>query len=304
MKRYPLSGQKTLFLVLALSILFLNAGAAGSKVVDKTFKPKEMVKISVVSGDCVIKTGSNSEIKVHLVYTYKDNEFEPVFEEEGNTLVLKEKFHKTGESCSHSGKSDWTVTVPAATKVDYASASGDLEITGLKSDISGRVASGDITLKGIKGSCQLKSASGDIEINDFSGETSIKIASGDVQLTNVSGAFDIKSASGGIEASGINVSGESNFNTVSGELLLTLAKTCEKDLKLATVSGDVTLDYNGNPLKGKVEFKGMKGNIDSDIPFDDHGKTGHSPFITKTIDKGSSPEITLKAVSGKLSLKK
>ena len=304
MKQFKLFGKKTFLAVLALSILFLNAQAAGKKAVDKTFKPKEMVKISIVSGDCIIKKGSGSEIKVHLVYTYADDEFEPVFEEEGNTLVLKEKFHKTEGKWSHSGESDWTVTVPERTKIDVSSASGDLEITGLQSSVSGRVASGDITLKDINGSCQLKSASGDVDISDSSGETSVKIASGDIKLTNVKGTFAIKAASGDIQASGIELSGASDFNTVSGELLLALAKTCTADLELATVSGDITLDYNGNPLQGNVEFKGMKGNIHSDVPFDHDGESKYNPFVTKTIKKGDSPTITLKAVSGKLSLKK
>ena len=99
MKPLKRCGQKMIFVVLALSILFLNARAA-ENVLDKTFKPKEMVKISIISGDCVIKTGSTSEIKVHLVYTYDNDEFKPVLAEEGNTLVLKEEFSKSGEKSS------------------------------------------------------------------------------------------------------------------------------------------------------------------------------------------------------------
>ncbi|MCP5106398.1 MAG: hypothetical protein GY950_23635, partial [bacterium] len=82
----------TILTFIILSLVFLNLHAGEKKEVNKTFKAKELVKIKTVSGDCVIKKGKSSEIKVHVVYTYPADKFEPIFEEEGNTLILKEKF--------------------------------------------------------------------------------------------------------------------------------------------------------------------------------------------------------------------
>ncbi|UCH92076.1 MAG: DUF4097 family beta strand repeat protein [Candidatus Aminicenantes bacterium] len=304
MKHFKLFGQKTLLLVLMLSLLFLNVQAGDKKEVNKTFKPKEIVDIKVVSGDCVIKKGNNSEIKVHLVYTYPPDKFEPVFEEKGNTLILKEEFHKTEGKCNIHGESHWTVTVPEKTNIEFKAASGDLDVAGLKSSISAKLASGDVTVKDFKGKIKLKAASGELNVSDSTGEMTVGAASGDIELSNVKGTFNVKAASGDIDASGIEFNEPSNFEAVSGEVLVKLAKSSTVDLNLKTVSGDITLDYNGNPVKGYFKFKGMKGNIHSDIPFDNKEGSKYSPFVKKYFKKGDSPEITLKAVSGDLTFKK
>lgn len=304
MKQLKRFSQKTLLLMVMISLLFLNAQAGDKKEVNKTFKPKEMVEIKTVSGDCVIKKGSNSEIKVHVVYTYSDDDFKVVFEEEGNTLVMKEEFQKKERKWSYHGKSHWTVTLPEKTKVKFKSASGDLDVKGLKSGFGVKVASGDVKVKDIFGNIHIKSASGDIHIDDATGDMTVEVASGDIKLSDVKGSFDIKAASSDIEVNGVEFNGDSHFKTVSGELTVKLSKSNNVDLDLATVSGDVTLDYNGNPVKGYFKFKGKKGNISSDIPFDDDEEHSYSPFTTRYFNKGDSPRITLKAVSGDLKFKK
>ncbi|MCI0470408.1 MAG: DUF4097 domain-containing protein [Candidatus Aminicenantes bacterium] len=301
MKHVKLFGQKTLLLVVMFSILFLNVYAGDKKEVDKTFKPKELVKIKIVSGDCIIKAGSASEIKVHMSYTYSPDKFQPVFEEEGNTLILKEDFQK-GEHTG--GESKWDVTVPANTKIEFAAASGDLEVSGVKAGVEAKVASGDITADNLGGGINVKSASGDITITDSTGDIKMDTASGDAKLTKVSGSFNIKTASGEIEADGIECKSESNFTVVSGDLTMKLAKSSDVNMNLATVSGDITLDYNGNPVKGYFTFKGQKDNISSDIPFDGSDESKHNPFATKYFKKGESPQINLKTVSGDIKFKK
>ena len=112
-------------------------------------------------------------------------------------------------------------------------------------------------------------------------------------------------ASGGIDISGIVITGESEFKAVSGDIDVVLAKTCAYDLDLAAVSGDITLDYNGNSLKGYFKFSGPKRSIDAPYPFDDTDESRYSPFVKKSFKRGgSSPRISLKTVSGDLELKK
>ena len=298
--------QKTFLLVLMLSILFLNAPATEKQEINKTFKPMEVVEISTVSGDCKIITGKDNKILVNLVYTYSTDKFEPILKEEGNTLILKEEFNSSSWGSSHRGESSWTLTVPEKTKIEFSSASGDLNAAGLKGGLSARVASGDLNVKDSKGKLKFKAASGDIEMKHSSGEISVKTASGDIELSNVQGEFDVKTASGDINASGIHFTGESDLKSVSGDMLVELSKSNEYDLDLSTVSGNITLDYKGNPVKGYFGFKGMKGKISSDIPFDSKEKSSqYNPFVKKFFKKGGdSPEISLKTVSGKLTFKK
>jgi DUF4097 and DUF4098 domain-containing protein YvlB len=84
-----------------------------------------------------------------------------------------------------------------------------------------------------------------------------------------------------------------------------LAKTGDYDLNMNTVSGNITLDYNGNPVKGYFKFNGKKGHIHSDIPFDNEDTSKYNPFTERYFKKGGdSPEVSLKTVSGNLEFKK
>jgi DUF4097 and DUF4098 domain-containing protein YvlB len=295
----------TILTVIFLSLVFLNLHtySAEKKEVNKTFKPKEIVKIKTVSGDCVVKKGKSSEIKVRLVYTYPSDRFEPIFKEQGNALILKEEFTGHGDI---EGKSSWTVTVPGKTDIDFSSASGDLFASGLESEVDAEAASGDIKVENIKGKLRMTAASGDIRVKKSDGNIVVKTASGDINIKSSKGVSEVKSASGDINATEIVLKAASAFKAASGDIRVELAKTSEYDIDLATASGNITLDYNGNPVKGYFEFKGKRRNINSDIPFDNEDETHkYSPFVTRYFKKGgSSPEISLQTVSGELEFKK
>lgn len=310
---------------LALSLIFVSFLffiATAQKVVDKTFKVKETVTISTVSGDCIIKKGNENEIKVHLSYTYDDDCFSPEFNEESDLLEIKEEFDG---NCS--GKSEWTITVPENTNVKFNSASGDGEITGVAKSIYANTASGDIKLSNLKGEVKINSASGDVKLNKVNADLKINTASGDIEAENLegkvkintaSGDIDIKnanaelkvnSASGEIEAENIVISSKSSFNTASGDVEVSLAKSSSYDLTLSSASGDVTLDYNGNDLNGFYEFTARvkKGKIISPVKFDREEvitKNGKK-YDVKSFTKGNStPIILIKTSSGTAKLVK
>lgn len=299
-------GQKTLLMVLMLSLFFLYGFAGEKKEINKTFKAKGLVELDMVSGDCTVKTGKSGEIKVTVVHDYDDDEFEAIFKEKGDTLLLKEDFkkstHRWGKK--HYG-SKWTVVVPANTKLDFESASGDFTAAGLQNNVEARCASGDVKLEDVKGDLKLKTASGDIKVRGAVGDFYTKSASGDIKFENAKGKFETKTASGDIKVKDIVFTGESQFGSASGEIEVELAKSLEYDLELATVSGDVSLDFNGNAIKGHFEFKGKVKNMSSAVPFDNAEEEHRwSPFGTRYFKKGDSPKVRLKSVSGELELKK
>lgn len=76
---------------------------------------------------------------------------------------------------------DVTGNVPAETRLEVASVSGD------------------ITVSGVRGKFGLKSVSGNVELADFHGEVEISSVSGDVSLLRVSGRMKIETHSGDIE---------------------------------------------------------------------------------------------------------
>jgi len=292
----------TILSVMIISLLFLNLNAGEEKVVDKSFKPCDTVSIKVVSGDCVVKKGKSSEIKVHLVYTYPDDKYTPILKVEGDTLILKEEFAKNK---SIKGKSNWTVTVPEKTNIEAKTASGNFSASDLKSEVAVKVASGDIEIADFSGKLTAAAASGDVTVKDAAGNIKLNTASGDILVENCQAVLEAKCASGDINVSGIVIKGESAVRAVSGDIEMKLARTNDYDLDLSNVSGDIILDYSGNSIKGHFKFSGQKGNIKSIVPFDDKDESGYSPFTKRYFTKGGdSPKVSLKTVSGNLILKK
>lgn len=280
--------KKHLFIIAVLVVAFLGgnlySAEKGKKVVDKTFKPARIVSLKVVSGNCVIRKGGDSEIKVHVEYSYPAEKFKPVFVEEGDKLELKEDF--ANSSGNFEGEANWTVIAPAKTNIEMTAASGDLVIEGISGSLGARIASGDI------------------KASQLSGAISINTASGNIHFQGCSGAFKIKCASGDIIMDGIDITGESSFDAVSGDLSVSLAKTPAVNIDISTVSGDTVLKYNGNPIKGSFHFKGMDGNVTADVPFRNREGGKYSPFVEKYYENGPTPKISMKTVSGNLELKK
>ncbi|UCD37294.1 MAG: DUF4097 family beta strand repeat protein, partial [Fidelibacterota bacterium] len=137
----------------------------------------------------------------------------------------------------------------------------------------------------------------------------------DIDINNASGRFEVDNASGDIEAKSVTIEDDSNFDTASGDVLVSLAKSSEYDLELDAASGDVVLDYNGNPVTGYFEFTARmdRGRIVSPFKFDTEeeyepgwGDRGRLvTYMRKSFTEGSDePVIRLATASGTAELKK
>jgi DUF4097 and DUF4098 domain-containing protein YvlB len=193
--------------------------------------------------------------------------------------------------------------------VEIATASGDIHVEKARGELELSTASGEITAIGLSDGIELNAASGDIDISDSRGDFDVSAASGDINLTNVEGTFDVSCASGDITAEGVKIGGASEFSVASGDVEIVLAKTCEFDLEVNSASGDVTLDYNGNPVKGMFVFtiRKDKGRIvcpfkfDKEEEFEQNGKK----HLRKTFSKdGDTPVVKVNSASGTVELKK
>ena len=311
----------TVFFITVLSIVFIGSLAAAE--LHKTFPAQPELKIATVSGDCTIRKGLANEIRVDLTYTYDADEFTPVIEAEAGLLTLREDFHGHG---SHNGRSHWSVTVPAATRVVFSSASGsgemydldasvtaktasgDVKAKNIKGDVNIRSASGDISLKSVKGIVSCTLASGDLQAEDLQGDIKVKSASGEIEMKGIKGSCQAKTASGNLDLRGLVLQGAAVFSSASGDVAITMSGSNDQDMTLSTASGDVTLDFNGLPFQGSFEFRVSKehGDIVCPVAFDSQEEIAHGDSITlvKRFARGAGPKITLKSASGTVTLKK
>ncbi len=327
-------------LVMLVSLFLAGVYASGEHEVRKTFKNKKVVQISTFSGDGVVKKASGSEVEILFIHSYSNTQFEPQFEEDGDKLVIKEKFHLSG-----TGDSTWNISIPDNTSVLFQSISGNFTAEGIKGNITAATVSGDIAARDCKGELNLKSVSGEVdakklsgninvtgvssnlEIEDLSGEIRmntasgdikaerldgsvlVKCPSGDVEIKDARGSFEVKAASGDIHAEGIIILKESSFKVASGDIYIGLAKSAEQNLSIECASGDAILNYNGNPIEGYFEFKAIadRGDIISPFPFDkeeEEEKWGKK-YLIKSFKKGLDiPKIRIYTANGKAELRK
>ncbi len=149
-------------------------------------------------------------------------------------------FVERGQSMSIS----LTLTVPAGMEVIVASASGDVEVARIISDVSASSASGDLILRDIGGDLEAQVASGDIEVEDVAGSVSLGSAAGDIVVRNVGGDAEISVATGDVEIT--SVVGTLELNSYTGD---------------SVVDGVGAVTYEG--INGSARFIDVRGAVEA-----------------------------------------
>lgn len=291
-------------IILLVSITFAKISATEKQEIIKTFDKKESIDMRFVSGDCHVKKGSSDKIEVNLVYRIDPPEaFEPVFQEKGDELVLKERFHG-----SSSGSSTWTLTVPDGIEIQFKSASGDFEVVDLNCEIKVNTASGDISIENSDGEFHANTASGDVAIQNSKGEFDMNTASGEINVKSGSGEYSLSSASGDVDCKDILIKEECSFSAASGDVYVELAQSSAYDLKLSSASGDAILNFNGKPIQGYFELtaKVRSGRIKSPFKFDNEEEfyKNDQLYVRKSFTRSEdTPQIHISTASGKAELR-
>ncbi len=321
--------RSVILVVSALVVLSMGAATALAREgkIEKSFSGVQEVRIETVSGDCIIEKGGGDKVTVVVNYTFDDEDYAPRLEQRGKRLVLRERFR--GRNVH--GHSTWRLTVPASTDIEFSTASGDLEVGGLKSTVEVSTASGDVRLRelegevkvrtasgeieaeqlkgrtkfstasgnvrldGATGSIKISTASGDLDASDLDGEIVMSAASGEIELADASGEFEVRSASGDIGARRLALTAESSFSAASGDVEVSLAKTPEHDLQISTASGDAMLNYNNNPIRGLITMtaKARRGHLRAPFDFDEEERYEEwgAEYVTKTTRRGADRPV-------------
>jgi hypothetical protein len=265
-------------------LVFAALTVAGQKM-NKTFTGIKKISLSTAAGNCKLIKGKVNEVQVSVSYTYPSNDYQPIMEQTGSTLELKEDFQNRN---SHSGNSSWELIIPDNLDISFSSGSGNFEASDLAVKISGNTGSGSYTWKSITGNSDINTGSGDISIDDFHGDIDLNTGSGDVDILKSEGDLHANSGSGKINLLGVKgklsanvgsgnitgkelvLTGKGLFNSGSGDVSIKLATVPAYAISVNSGSGDATLDFNGNKMEGKIIMTVNKkhGKIVAPFPFD------------------------------------
>ena len=314
--------QKILILVLMMAV---SIGLqAQEKTISKSFAGIKEININTASGDCKIVKGASDKVEVTLVYSYDDDVFEAIFEQDGGTLNIKEKFNRNSNS---RGSSDWKLMVPENIMVNFNTGSGDLNAKGLAIEIKSNTGSGDIHLDNVSGKVKVNTGSGETSVNYFDGELKVNTGSGDVDLgdsrgtfrinvgsgdidaNKLTGEFLINVGSGDIDANDLTLTDASSFNSGSGDAKVVLKSALKNDISINSGSGNATLDFNGIEIAGDITMKANKKHGDISAPFEFDNVTeeeqGNQTIVKKTAKIGNSDvKIKISTGSGRATIEK
>lgn len=253
-----------LFCFLALFVLLLSAILtigimSGNKfefgkqeyhiVQDKTYPVENIkqIKVDLVSDDIRVFVTDKQEVRLveHGNKNAKKKRVHSKLSEGTLNIYSKKKFCLL--FCfTNSSKLDIYIPKTYIHHLSLTSVSGDITIPKNQSlltlkNVDIETTSGDISLNSdIKGKhFTLSSVSGDIQMKSIlADEIDIDATSGDVEADNLSGKITTSTISGDIEINAFHITGNSNFETVSGEIDIRLTKESNCHIKTDTVSGE------------------------------------------------------------------
>lgn len=151
-------------------------------------------------------------------------------------------------------------------------------------------------IEGFEGQVEVTSVSGEITLRDLTGPVRIHTVSGDVEAERVAGRLDLDSVSGDVEFQDSHLSAVA-VKTVSGDVKLD-TPLAEGPYQFNSVSGDVRLTLPGK-TGCSAELHSVSGDLISAFP----GSGFHHHSGTKTIQvQGGGIRVFMHSVSGDLSL--
>jgi hypothetical protein len=193
------------------------------------------VRVSNVSGDIKVTGTDGNSVGIQAFKEGRDRDKVEIEDlSAGNSIELKVNYPKCmrrgDDDCSTDASVRFEVQVPRSIRFSvnkYNTASGDIQVEGIDSNIHVNTASGDLTVT---------NSHGDIKANT---------ASGDVLVRNVSGQVSANSASGDVEVQIARLEGNDNlsFNTASGNVNVRMPGELDADVSMTTATGKITTDF-------------------------------------------------------------
>jgi hypothetical protein len=209
-----------------------------------------VIDLSNTSGDIVITGASREQVRINA--TTERGRLRWSFSRSRVSIEVESVRGRQGET-------RYDLTVPEGVRVIVRSTSGDIRMTGSKGAVDARTVSGDVevsdasdrvileTVSGevkasrLRGDIDLSSTSGGVELDDVEGNVRVESTSSDVIVTRARvRQIDASTVSGDVEYDGtIEGTGTYEFNSHSGDIILSIPTNTSARFSVETYSGDL-----------------------------------------------------------------
>ena len=238
------------------------------------------LEVSNGSGDIMVHEGGSGSVEIHAKIQAGEHwgnsgaaearvhqiENDPPVEQDGNTIRIR---RRGDEEMWRNISIDYDITVPAETKLNSRTGSGDVTVEGISGPVEAETGSGDLKMRSVRGNVTAQTGSGDTRFEGIEAErVDVKTGSGDVEVRDLRCALVARTGSGDIVAAG-QPTGEWRLHTGSGEVKLSLPSDAGFDLEAHSNSGDVNtslpITVEGTLGHGEVRGKVRGGGVPVEV---------------------------------------
>ena len=272
--------------VAALAAVLLQAGCAVSdrtSSFDRTLKVDGPVQLEINggSGRIVVRNGAPGEVHVHGevraaglillsgIRRVQEIASNPPIEQSGSFVRLG---YGRGDVILGSVSISYTVETPPDTELHVKNGSGEVQVSGLRRQVSVTIGSGGASLTDIGDDVSIQVSSGTIRASHIEGSVNFNSGSGTVTFQDVKQDVRGRAGSGKVEVE--RADGRVAVNTGSGPIRVNGAR---RDLRAATGSGSI--DIQGDPVGGAFwDVDAGSGKVSLAVPsaasFELYARTG------------------------------
>ncbi|MGA8151010.1 MAG: DUF4097 family beta strand repeat-containing protein [Terriglobales bacterium] len=290
-----------------LCLLSLPATASAEGTFQRTLQVTGPVNLNLTtgSGSVNVRTGSSGHVQVtgHIRVTnwfggdaeqrVKSIEDNPPIQQRGNDILIG---HTGDSELFHNVSISYEVIVPADTRLDSHTGSGNQTVEGVRGQVEVESGSGSVKLSDIGDSVRAEAGSGDIHVDHVKGNVHAKTGSGSINANDVAGGFEgstgsghitldqsapgsvrAETGSGGLDLRGVHGSleatagsgtisaegdpaGSWDLHTGSGSVHLKLASEAHFDLDARTSSGSISVSQPVT-VQGTLGRKQLHGQV-------------------------------------------
>jgi len=299
--------KKIIYILFAmLALLLANpVGAADEVQVSHHFEGMREVELDLVTGDCQLQKSADDQIHLNVTHSYAEGMFDIDISQRAGKLKIEEKLWGSDSR----GKALWQLALPDDIELEFASATGDLNASGVTLELEASSGTGSLIITESRGEYDLNSGTGRVEVAQSRGEFELNSGTGKVIVENCQGDFEANSGTGDVEGLRLEIQSAADFNSGTGEALVKEPRGKDFELTVSSGTNQATLDLDGAPVQGYFEFSchAFSGRIVCPVAFDQEDTCDHehSPKLRKWFTRGKEiPRYYISTGTGRAVLKR